>query len=121
MHKKYGPIIRINPQEIHIETPGYYDEIYAGGGKRRDKWEWFTNQFGIPQSTFATVAHETHRTRRAALNPFFSTASVRRLQPMIEERLDRLLERFAEFRQSEESLTVSLAYAAFTNGKTGPP
>jgi len=118
MHKKYGPIIRINPQEVHIATASYYDEIYAGGGRRRDKWEWFTNQFGIPKSTFATVTHGEHRIRRSALNPFFSIASVRRLQPMIEERLDKLLERFAEFQEDGEPMTVSLAYAAYTNGNT---
>jgi hypothetical protein len=116
MHEKYGPIVRINPYELHIETAGYYDEIYAGGGKRRDKWHWFTNQFGIPESTFATASHEKHRMRRAALNPFFSTASVRRLQPMIEERLGKFMDRFAEFQESGEPMTVSLAYAAFTNG-----
>lgn len=116
MHKKYGPIIRINPYELHIETPSYYDVIYAGGGKRRDKWEWFTKQFGIPESTFATVTHEKHRMRRAALNPFFSTSSVRRLQPMIDERLDKLLERFVEFQKSGEPMTISLAFAAFTAG-----
>lgn len=115
MHEKYGPIVRINPYELHIETPEYYDEIYAGGGKRRDKWDWFCNQFGIPESTFATASHEKHRMRRAALNPFFSTASVRRLQPLIEERLDKLMGRFAEFQDSSKSMTVSLAYAAFTN------
>lgn len=117
MHKKYGPIVRINPYELHIESPGFADEIYAGGGRRRDKWEWFTKQFGIPESTFATVTHEKHRMRRAALSPFFSMASVRRLQPMIEERLDRLLERFVEFQASEEIMAVSLTYAAFTNGR----
>lgn len=120
IHEKYGPIVRINPYELHIKTPGYYDEIYAGGGKKRDKWDWFCNQFGIPESTFATVSHEKHRMRRAALNPFFSTASVRRLQPMIEERLEKFMGRFAEFQGSGEPMTVSLAYAAFTNGRRDP-
>ncbi|KIN05428.1 hypothetical protein OIDMADRAFT_101996 [Oidiodendron maius Zn] len=115
MHQRYGPIVRINPYELHISDPDFYDEIYAGGGKRRDKWEWFTNQFGIPESTFATANHDKHRMRRAALNSFFSTASVRRLQPMIEERLDKLLERVTEFGEDGEPMTISLAYAAFTN------
>lgn len=54
--------------------------------------------------------------RRSALNPFFSIASVRRLQPMIEERLDVFLGRLTEFQESGEPMTISLAYAAFTNG-----
>jgi hypothetical protein len=35
-----GPIIRINPHEIHINDPGYIDEIYAGAPKKRDKYKW---------------------------------------------------------------------------------
>lgn len=117
MHEKYGPIIRITPSELHISQPDFYDEIYAGGGRRRDKWERFTRQFGIPESVFTTVSHEKHRMRRSALNPFFSMGSVRRLQPMIEERLDAFLKRFAEFQESGEPMVLSLGYAAFTNGR----
>lgn len=110
--------MRINPCELHIDAPAFADEIYAGGGRRRDKWAWFAAQFGIPDSTFATVEHEKHRMRRAALNPFFSMASVRRLQPMIEERIDALMDRFAGFKRSGDEMTISLAYAALTNGET---
>lgn len=35
-----GPIIRINPHEIHINDPEYIDEVYAGSSKKRDKYRW---------------------------------------------------------------------------------
>lgn len=35
-----GPIIRINPHEIHINDPEYIDEVYAGSSKKRDKYKW---------------------------------------------------------------------------------
>lgn len=30
-----GPIVRINPNEISISDPSYYDEVYVTGNKRR--------------------------------------------------------------------------------------
>lgn len=41
LHKQYGPIIRINPYEIHVIDPEFYDELYIGHGKRRvELWPW---------------------------------------------------------------------------------
>jgi cytochrome P450 len=116
MHERYGPIVRINPAELHIADANFYDEVYAGGTKKRDKWPRFTRQFGIPESTFATVEHDLHRMRRSALNPFLSKGKVRELQPGIERVLGRLLGRFEEFQGNGEVMTVSLAFAALTNG-----
>ncbi|EXJ85668.1 hypothetical protein A1O1_06034 [Capronia coronata CBS 617.96] len=115
LHEQYGPIVRINPEEVHVADADFYDVIYAGSSQRRDKWAWFCQQFGIPDSAFATVKHEHHRLRRQALNPFFSKAKVRSLQPLIEEVAHTLLARFEDFRQQGQPLTVSLAFAALTN------
>ena len=96
LHKQYGPIIRISPWELHVSDPDFYETIYASSalGHRRDKYEWFTKSFGMDKSVFGTPGHDLHRMRRAALAPYFSMASVRRLQPVIQERVDVLLERF---------------------------
>ncbi|KAL6155738.1 hypothetical protein ACJBU6_05939 [Exserohilum turcicum] len=37
MHQIYGPIVRINPNEIHCDDVSFADEIYAVGGRKRDK------------------------------------------------------------------------------------
>ena len=114
MHDRYGPIVRINPVELHIETPDFYEKLY--GGNRRDKWDWIVQQFGIPEATFSTVSADLHRLRRSALNPFFSKASVRKLQPVIQEKVDILLARLKEFGGSGAVMNVGHAFAAYTNG-----
>ena len=120
LHAQYGPIVRINPYELHISDPAYYDTLYASSasGEKRDKWGWYTKQFGTAGAMFATPGHDQHKARRAALNRFFSTASVRRLQPVIGERVERLVSRIQELKGSkDEMLNASYVFAAFTNGK----
>jgi cytochrome P450 len=61
--------------------------------------------------------------RRAALSPYFSMQSVRRLQPVIQESVDKMLVRLKGFREgvggadAGQVLMASWAFAAFTNGK----
>lgn len=122
LHARYGPIIRINPYELHVSDPTFYDILYASSasGAKRDKWGWFTKQFGTPEAMFSTISHDQHRLRRAALNRFFSMASVRKLQPMIEGRVTSLLERlrgFKDVKGNEGAIKLDFAYSAFTNGE----
>lgn len=121
LHARYGPIIRINPYEVHISDPFYYDKLYASNasGEKRDKWEWSIKAFGIPESVFSTIGHEQHKARRAVLNRFFSMASVRKLQPMIEERVQLLIERIRGLENADEKvLEVNQLFSAFANGKS---
>ena len=73
--------------------------------------------FGLDDSLFATVDHDTHKMRRAPLNGFFSVQSVRRLQPMVEERVDKWLERLRDLKRTGEDHLVLAVTSAFSNGK----
>ena len=50
-----GPIVRISPYELHINDPDYYDELYSGGSKKRDKYEWAAKLFGNSGSMLGTI------------------------------------------------------------------
>ncbi|KAI0809864.1 trichodiene oxygenase [Xylaria sp. FL0064] len=75
MHKKYGSIVRISPYELHISNPHFYEKIYTREGEW-DKYTFTYNEFGAPLSTVCAIDHSVHKRRRAAVNPFFSKASV---------------------------------------------
>ena len=49
--------------------------------------------FGPTVSTFQTESHELHRTRAAALLPFFSKASVYQLEPSVQSVVNQLVAR----------------------------
>ena len=65
-----GPIIRISPNELHIDELEYYEELYSLH-KPRNKSEFFVNQFNFRETTFVIADYKLHRTRRVAMNPFF--------------------------------------------------
>ena len=50
MHARYGPIVRINPYEVHISDSSFYDTLYASGGiqRKKNKWAWDTVSMKVP-------------------------------------------------------------------------
>ena len=37
LHKRHGPVIRINPDQVHIDDPDYFDEIFNQTNGRANK------------------------------------------------------------------------------------
>ncbi|PVI02270.1 putative P450 monooxygenase [Periconia macrospinosa] len=114
LHEQYGPIIRINPYELHVKDPDFYDVLYSGPGQRRDKWSWAVEMFGNSSSGFGTVSHDLHRLRRNALNPFFSKQAITRMEPLIRGFIEKLCARFEQCKGTSEPVTTLHVYAALT-------
>ncbi|KAH6706484.1 cytochrome P450 [Leptodontidium sp. MPI-SDFR-AT-0119] len=115
MHKKYGPIIRIRPDVLHMNDPEFIDPIYGGPGKRRDKYKIAINGFATPNAALGTTHHELHRTRRAPMNPFFSKQNVRRLEPVLQRTLKKVLGRLERSSKAGEPVVSNLLYSATTS------
>ncbi|EPE31784.1 Cytochrome P450 [Glarea lozoyensis ATCC 20868] len=97
-HEIYGPVVRINPFEIHIDDPkgDFYGTVFSNTGIR-DKHEFYTSQFGTGKTGFGTVSHHLHRLRRKAMNPFFQPSNVLRFEPVIKAKLDKLCQRIDQY------------------------
>ncbi|POR36854.1 Trichodiene oxygenase [Tolypocladium paradoxum] len=111
MHKKYGGVIRVNPWEVHVADPDFFAELHGGPSRPRDKWDFHAKQFGAPHCALATIDHNLHKLRRSALNPFFSTQSVRNLQPVLEERVNALLNALMSILQRLADVINEYAFA----------
>lgn len=44
MHEKYGPIVRINPWEVHVGDPDFFSELCKSPGQYRNQWNFPTQQ-----------------------------------------------------------------------------
>ncbi|KEZ38926.1 hypothetical protein SAPIO_CDS10264 [Scedosporium apiospermum] len=115
LHKKYGPIIRITPTELHIDDPDYYEVLYTRGLGRRNKYTYFSGRFGYASDTFSTVDHNLHRQRRKAISPFFSVTKIADFQPVIRAKVEKLCDKLDGYANNKGSVVrLSRAWMALT-------
>ncbi|KAM7188881.1 Cytochrome P450 [Naviculisporaceae sp. PSN 640] len=112
MHKQYGPIVRITPNEVHFADPEFLDELYPTGGRKINKPSWFALLTGTPYSIVSTVPHDLHRQRRNAMNSFFSTASIHRFEHIMKEHLSKLLSRLDASGRAKEIVKIHDVFKA---------
>ena len=65
-------------------------------------------------SMVATADHDHHRFRRSILNSFFSKRGVLQLEPLIQQKVDKLVSRFAAAHDDGQVIATEDAYAALT-------
>ena len=109
-----GPIVRINPDEIHISDPDFYDVAYASSAPFEKMPKWL-DRFGLPGAVQSTVQHELHRSRRMTLNPHFSKKSITNFSWFIQHRMDQLCDRLLrEYKGTGDVVTLNDAWGAVT-------
>ena len=104
-----GPIVRISPDEVHINHPEYFGQLHSFSLKL-DKCGWYYNFAASPTAGFSTASHELHRIRRGALAKYFSMSNVARLEPLIQSCVTRLCSRLEEHRRGGTVVDLSSAY-----------
>nr|XP_001394356.2 cytochrome P450 oxidoreductase [Aspergillus niger CBS 513.88] len=109
LHKKYQTqALRIGPNELHITDVSKYKVIYSQS-KPFPKHEEFYEAFNTPHTVFTEIDAGMHKERRRLLNPFFSRAGVFKLEPIIHDKVDILINKI---RRLENSHNINV-YDAF--------
>ncbi|KAJ5151304.1 uncharacterized protein N7482_010556 [Penicillium canariense] len=114
LHDKYGPVVRITPWEIHIKDPEYYNTVYAGPGKHRNKDPFFSF-IGYPKSIFSLSCYDSHRRWRKILGHFLKKGAVLELEPVIKENTQKLCEHFSAAVRGKMVLELNAAFHCFTS------
>ncbi|PKS08510.1 hypothetical protein jhhlp_004895 [Lomentospora prolificans] len=94
MHQKYGPIVRVAPNEIHLSDPEDYDVIYSVGSKFY-KAASFYGALGV-YVMFSVESNEDHRRLRAPMSHFFSRRAVFDLEALVQAKVRKLCRRMHE-------------------------
>ncbi|KAK0384864.1 hypothetical protein NLU13_7342 [Sarocladium strictum] len=117
MHKTYGPLVRINPDELHCSDPYFADEVYAGSSRIRDRWQHqmnITAQGPASLSTASTISHEVHRMRRGALSRFFSRQQVLKLEGEVRQFSHLVIDKMLQSAAGGEAIDVKDVFNCFT-------
>jgi len=106
-HRYLGPIVRIRPDELHVNDPDWTEPFKISS--RVSKWHWYYRAFGSSQASFGTVDHELHRIRRSPQNPYFTVAEVQKFEPEIEHIVGILCSRLEEAKKTGQHVNISNA------------
>ncbi|PPJ51228.1 hypothetical protein CBER1_08065 [Cercospora berteroae] len=94
-HDKYGPIIRINPHELHVRDASWFDTLYNNS---RPAWKikGFGIRFQTQHTAGGTEDPALFRPRRAALNPFFSRRRIAQDTPRFQQNAARAMQKIEQ-------------------------
>lgn len=121
LHEKYGPIVRVGPDEVHIDDPEFYKEFSGNTTtQKRDKsklFYWFVGAGDlIDSSSFATLPAEHHQVRRNALEGFFRPDMVRQVEGRIAVHVEKMKARLVSDARGGQSVDLIPLMSALTLG-----
>ncbi|RPA72765.1 cytochrome P450 [Ascobolus immersus RN42] len=110
LHPKYGPTVRVGPNRIRLSDAESFQQIHKIGTKftkDRDFYLMFGHDYIVNERS-----NEIHRKRRAPFANSFGPAEVRKQEPLVREKMERLLNKFDELcKDGGEKASVNLDWA----------
>ncbi|KAN0142182.1 putative P450 monooxygenase [Lactarius tabidus] len=113
LHRQYGEIIRLTPNELHFSNPAAFNDIY----NPRNKWDkdhLLYRAFDMDMATVGFIHYSDAKQRRDVLTPFFSRTSVRQMQDLIKERVIVLCDALAHQSAAGKSSDLVLGFHCFS-------
>ncbi|KAK4183514.1 putative cytochrome P450 [Podospora australis] len=90
LHRKYGPIIRIGPNSVHVSGIDDFREVHKAGSKFT-KARYFYQNLGFDNTMLASLDHAFHRQRRGFIAPMFSKSEMLKFEGIVQARRQHLV------------------------------
>ncbi|KAH6683345.1 cytochrome P450 oxidoreductase [Halenospora varia] len=109
LHKKYGPLVRIAPDEVSCSEPAAMKTIYAvnAGYTKTDFYLTQAPNMSPHGDSFSQQDEKKHTFRRRMINNIFTINSVLESEPYIDSVTEAFLKRMAEFADSNTVVDMS--------------
>lgn len=106
LHAKYGPYVRVSPNEVDIGDADAVQPIYVAKGGFMKAPCYANFDIDGHKSIFSTTNPEYRAPRAKAVAPMFSTKSLRENQDAIAGCVDRMVKRLSEEARSKKPVNV---------------
>ncbi|KAH7347958.1 cytochrome P450 [Pyrenochaeta sp. MPI-SDFR-AT-0127] len=108
LHQKYGPIVRIAPNEYSIDDPDAIRPIY-GHGTKFTKSDWYRasgNPYSKANDLFTAQNPTAHAATRRSVANLYSTSTLVKLEPFVDECIRLLFDRFTEIAREGKEIDL---------------
>ncbi|KAI1121490.1 cytochrome P450 [Nemania abortiva] len=112
-HEKYGPVVRVTPNELTFTTAEAWKDIYGHGHAEYPKVFPEGYRKGRAAEIISSNAHDHFRFRRAML-PAFSDRALALQESIIREYVDLLIEKLGEVAAKDGPSTNMVKWYTFT-------
>ncbi|KJX97047.1 cytochrome p450 monooxygenase like protein [Zymoseptoria brevis] len=102
LHKVYGPVIRIGPNDVHIQNREAVDTIYKGG-RAFPKTSFYNSWQTFNHNLFGTQDDDLHALRRRQLAHGFGQKSIVEMEDILDGRLTVLCDRITMFAETGQT------------------
>lgn len=112
-HDKYGPVIRIEPNHLHIRDIEAYNQVYKMGTKFNKDPSIYDFAFS-KGSLINEMNVKAARGHRDMYAPYFTRNAILNLEFVIRENLSTFLLRIDELAQKGSTIDLNLAFRCLT-------
>jgi cytochrome P450 len=99
LHRKYGPVLRIAPDEVTFAKAEAYNDIFHSRPDHQvflKDLVWWKRQPGHPDSLISAVNPDKHARIRRALTPAFTPLALKAQEPILQKYVDLLVAKLEE-------------------------
>ncbi|KAL2008516.1 hypothetical protein VTN00DRAFT_6710 [Thermoascus crustaceus] len=122
LHRRYGPILRIAPDEVTFSKPEAWTDIFQIHPDHQQFLKdpiWWKRQPGQPDSLLSAINPESHARIRRLLTPAFTPRALRAQEPIVQRYVSLLIERLHErVSEAEDGKGVEIDIAPWFNYTT---
>ncbi|KAF4415182.1 sterigmatocystin biosynthesis monooxygenase STCB [Fusarium acutatum] len=108
LHRQYGPVVRVGPNEVSISDPTAYRDIYTNRANLKEARFYTPFKFLGLGNVFASVDPSDHAARRKIMSIPFSHQQVISNEQLIAERVETFIQRILERARASHTGTVEV-------------